>query len=312
MFISGKIVPTIILSLILSSCALIPDAMPPTQVDIFVLDLSDSNDKNNQLRRLNEDLQKSLTSNGLGIPKQISNETVSGPITTIFTFIEEAATKAESFKIQDAESTIKLWNNEFATDKDRNAKSWYTVSNAYSSYLQQKLFSPDTYSTSECQKDLGLNLTAKYRSESKRGRIVNSLCEKIGNLITEYVNMQAYVAKTKAPLTDIFGMLAKIDRLVEQIKKDDPMSIVSVNIGSDMQHDTLDLRDTLAKLKGANYERDSSCLLGAVDGKKEGLTFHKKSIVKVNGIGNAQITAEYANALVRYWECFFDKSTEIR
>jgi hypothetical protein len=86
--------------------------MPPTQVDIFVLDLSTSNDKASQLRRLNEDLNKSLTSNGLGVPKPISNEIVSGPITTIFTFIEEAATKAETFKIQEAESTIKLWNNE--------------------------------------------------------------------------------------------------------------------------------------------------------------------------------------------------------
>ena len=299
------------LMLVLAGCSVTPDAMPPTQVDIFVLDLSTSNDKTSQLRRLDEDLNKSLTSNGLGVPKPISNETISGPVTTIFTFIEEAATKAETFKIQDAESTIKLWNNEFAKDKERNAKAWLQISKAYSSYLKQKLISPNTYLTSECQKDLDSNLTDKFRADLKRGRIVDSLCEKIGSLVTGYSNMQLYVASKEAPQTDIFGMLSKIDRLVEQLKKQDPKSVITVNIGSDMQHETGDLRDTPAKLRAVNFEREKACVAGQADRKKEGLTFDQSSIVKVNGIGNAQISAEFGNTLVRYWECFFP-SAEIR
>jgi len=295
----------------LSGCASQPDAMPPTQVDIFVLDLSTSNDKNSQLRRLEEDLKKSLTSNGLGIPKPISNEIVSGPITTIFTFIEEAATKAETFKIQDAELTIKLWNNEFAKDKQRNANAWLQVSNAYSSYLQQQLLTPEAFSNTRCQTDLDKNLVEKFNADTKRNRIVNTMCEKIGNLVTGYSNMKQYIASTEAPQTDIFGMLAKVDRLVEQIKKDDPNSIVTVNIGSDMQHETGDSRDTPAKLRNAGFEREKACSLGGQDRKKEGLTFDNNSLVKVNGIGNAQISAEFGNALVRYWECFFP-SAEIR
>ena len=286
--------------------------MPPTQVDIFVLDLSTSNDKTSQLRRLDEDLNKSLTSNGLGVPKPISNETISGPVTTIFTFIEEAATKAETFKIQDAESTIKLWNNEFAKDKERNAKAWRQISIAYSSYSKQKLISPNTYSTSECQKDLDSKLTDKFRADLKRGRIVDSLCEKIGSLVTGYSTMQLYVASKEAPQTDIFGMLSKIDRLVEQLKKQDPKSVITVNIGSDMQHETGDLRDTPAKLRAVNFEREKACVAGQADRKKDGLTFDQSSIVKVNGIGNAQISAEFGNTLVRYWECFFEPTAEIR
>ena len=290
------------LTLVLAGCSVTPDAMPPTQVDIFVLDLSTSNDKTSQLRRLDEDLKKSLTSNGLGVPKPISNETISGPVTTIFTFIEEAATKAETFKIQDAESTIKLWNNEFAKDKERNAQAWLQISNAYSSYLKLKLFS---------QKDLDSKLTDKFRADLKRGRIVDSLCEKIGSLVTGYSNMQLYVASKEAPQTDIFGMLSKIDRLVEQLKKQDPKSVITVNIGSDMQHETGDLRDTPAKLRAVNFEREKACVAGQADRKKDGLTFDQSSIVKVNGIGNAQISAEFGNALVRYWECFLP-SAEIR
>jgi hypothetical protein len=247
----------------------------------------------------------------LGIPKPISNEIVSGPITTIFTFIEEAATKVETFKIQDAELTIKLWNNEFAKDKQRNANSWLQVSNAYSSYLRQQLLIPEAFSGSECQTELNNNLVDKFNADTKRNRIVNILCEKIGNLVSGYQNMKQYIASTEALRTDIFGMLAKVDRLVEQIKKDKPNSIVTVNIGSDMQHETGDSRDTPAKLRNAGLEREKACYLGGQDRQKEGLTFVKKSLVKVNGIGNAQISAEFGNALVRYWECFFP-SAEIR
>lgn len=296
---------------LLTGCARTPDAMPPTQVDIFILDLSESNDKISQLQRLDEDLSKSLTSNGLGVPKPISNESISGPVTTIFTFIEEAATKAESFKIQDAESTIKLWNNEFAKDKERNAKSWLQISNAYNSYLQQKLLNPETFSTTGCQKNLDSNLVDKFSAESKRGRIVNSLCDKIKSLISGYSSMQFYVASKKAPLTDIFGMLSKIDRSVEQIKKQDPNAVITINIGSDMQHDTSDSRDTATKLKSVNFQREKACALGQEDRLIEGLSFDQSSIVKVNGIGNAQISAEFGNALIRYWECFFP-SAEIR
>jgi hypothetical protein len=79
-----------------------------------------------------------------------------------------------------------------------------------------------------------------------------------------------------------------------------------------MQHETGDSRDTPAKIRAINYERGQACEFGTSDRKKEGLSFDKKSIVKVNGIGNANISAEYGNALVRYWECFFEPTAEIR
>jgi hypothetical protein len=71
------------------------------------------------------------------------------------------------------------------------------------------------------------------------------------------------------------------------------------------------LRDTPAKLRGANFEREKACALGREDRKKAGLSFDESSIVKVSGIGNAQISAEFGNALVRYWECYLP-SAEIR
>jgi hypothetical protein len=299
----------LVLSLLATGCAAKPDAMPPKVVDIFVLDLSTSNDKNSQLQRLDEDLRRSLTDNGLGVPKPVSNEKVSGPVTTIFTFIEDSALKAESFKLQEALSAEKLWQDEFATDHDRNAKSWSELSSAYNAYLKSAL---NNFSMSSCVSDLDKSLSLKFVADRKRARIVRVLCEKISVLTTSYSEMRNYVSNVSAPATDIFGMLSKIDRLVNQIATDDPSAVITVNIGSDMQHETGDSRDTPAKLRAINYERGKACDLGTADRKKEGLSFDKKATIKVNGIGNANISAEFGNGLVRYWECFFEPTAEIR
>lgn len=297
-------------ALILTGCSS-PDPMPNRSVDIFILDLSTSNDKDSQLIRLDEDLLNSLTENGLGVPKPLANEMPSGAVTTIFTFIEDVALKAETFKLQDADSAESLWNDEFAKDRERNARSWADMSSAYNSYLKQSL-TDSAFSISSCSSKLNNDLSTKFVADNKRARLVRVLCEKVQMLNNGYADMRSYVASTSAPATDIFGMLAKVDRLVEQIKTDNPSSAVTVNIGSDMQHQTGDGRDTPGKLKSINFERARACEMGKQDRAKEGLTFDQKSKVKVNGIGNANISAEYGNALVAYWQCFFDQSAEIR
>lgn len=296
-------------SLLLTGCASAPDAMPPKTVDIFVLDLSTSNDKNSQLQRLDEDLNRSLTDNGLGVPKPVSNEKSSGAVTTIFTFIEDSALKAESFKLQDAKTTEELWQKEFAKDKERNANSWAALSSSYNAYLKRAL---NDFSINKCNKELDQSLSLKFVADQKRARIVRILCDKIGILSTNYSEMRKYVSNVSAPATDIFGMLSKVDRLVNQIAQEDPSAIITVNIGSDMQHETGDLRDTPAKLRSANFERNQVCNLGKSDRQREGLNLDRLATVKVNGIGNANISAEYGNALVRYWECFFEPTAEIR
>ncbi|CAN2207551.1 hypothetical protein MCEMRE193_00914 [Candidatus Nanopelagicaceae bacterium] len=298
------------LALLITGCSS-PDPMPNRSVDVFILDLSTSNDKDSQLIRLDEDLLKSLTENGLGVPKPLANENASGAVTTIFSFIEDVALKAETFKLQDAESAVNLWNDEFAKDRERNARSWADMSSVYNAYLKQSLKDP-AFSINSCNSKLDQDLSDKFVADTKRARIVRVLCEKIQMLNKGYAEMRTYVSTTVAPATDIFGMLAKVDRLVDQIHTDNPTSVVTVNIGSDMQHETGDGRDTPGKLKSINFERARACEMGKQDRAKEGLTFDQKSKVKVNGIGNANIGAEYGNALVAYWQCFFDQTAEIR
>jgi hypothetical protein len=169
------------------------------------------------------------------------------------------------------------------------------------------------FSTPMCEDTFDNGLESLFNSDSKRALIVTPLCKKISDIVINYEKMQNYVIATNAPATDIFGTLARIERLVAQKMKEDPTSVITVNFGSDMQHETGDSRDTPKILRDVNYSPTASCEVAQSDKKREGITFDQVSIVKVNGIGNAQkITAQHGTALVKYWECFFSASAEIR
>jgi hypothetical protein len=298
--------------LLLQGCSASGDPMPATKVDVFVLDLSSSNDAIAQLQRIQEDITNSLTAKALGVPKLTpEGEPVSGPVSTIFTFIVDAAPKAETIKLQDAADVRKLWNDEFASDTERNSKSWSQLSAEYSFYAKSILNADYSFVKSACIDDLNSKLKPKFMGDTKRGRIVNVLCSKAEALSANYQSLLSYVSTQKAPATDIYGMLSKIDRLVTEVKKEDSNSEISINIASDMQHETGDSRDTPAKLRSLGLEPAAACSAGTSDRARDGLSFDKNASLRVSGIGNAKITAEYGNALIRYWQCYFP-TAEIR
>lgn len=298
--------------ILLQGCSAGGDPMPATKVDVFVLDLSSSNDAESQLRRIKDDFSSSLTDNALGIPKLTQDgASARGPVSTVFTFIVDAAPKAETFKLQSASDVRKLWADDFASDTERNAKSWSEISSQYSSYAKSIINAEIPFQKSNCINDLNNNLKPKFMGDSKRSRIVNVLCNKAETLDANYRALLSYVATERAPATDIYGMLGQLDRLVSEVKKEDSSSEIEINIASDMQHETSDARDTPAKLKSLGLEPAAACSAGSEDRAKQGLSFDKKSMLRISGIGNAKITAEYGNALIRYWQCFFP-TAEIR
>lgn len=298
---------------ILTGCASAADAMPATRTDVFVLDISTSNDKADQLNRIREELDTSLTSNALGVPKPDSGMVPIGPVTTIFTFIIDVAPKAQKFKLQDATDVRKLWTDEFAQDHERNAKSWSTVSDIYRSYAKRSLRNYKEFQLTSCSSTIGNELKPKFSGDLKRNRIVRVLCDKIQRLTQDYDRLMEYVKKTDSPWTDIYGTLNQMDRLVGEVLTQEPDSVVSINISSDMQHETGDSRDTPARLRMLKLESAASCNLGKADRQKDTITFDSKSSVHISGIANAKnMKADYGNALIQYWQCFFASSADIR
>lgn len=303
-----SIVTIVPILLILSGCTLASDAMPPTRVDIFVLDLSMSNNKTGQLQKLNDGINSSLSDNSLGVPKAIGELPPSGPVTTIFTFIVGNASNAPTFRLQSAADVRKLWNDEFAQDTERNSASWALISGYYSTYVRSILHSEIPFTRQACVSDLDFKLKPKFIGDSKRGRIVAVLCEKAETLTVQYKALMAYVGHESAQQTDIYGMLDGVQQLVISEKKADSESIVSVTIASDMQHDTRDGRTTSEKLRRLGFAQAASCAAGRADRGENHPKLHKFANLKVRGIGDAQITAEYSLALKKYWRCYFPGS----
>lgn len=303
----------LVLSTIISGCASAADTMPATRVDVFVLDISTSNDKTDQLNRIKEELDASLTANALGIPKPEANAPPEGPVTTIFTFIIDVAPKAQKFKLQDATDVRKLWVDEFAKDHERNMKSWSTVSDIYNSYARRSLGNYKNFQLSDCNNTMSNDLKPKFSSDIKRNRIVRVLCDKIMTLTQNYGQLLDYVNTTNSPGTDIYGALNQMDRLVSEVLTNELNSVISINISSDMQHETGDSRDTPARLRALSLEPVAACNLGKADRQKDTISFDSKTSLHVSGIANAKkMRADYGDALIHYWQCFFVSSADIR
>ena len=292
----------------LSGCTIASDPMPSSRIDIFVLDLSMSNNKTDQLQRIKDDINSSISDNSFGVPKAIGEISQSGPVTTIFTFIIDNESNAPTFKLQSAADVRKLWNDEFAQDTERNSTSWAIISGYYSTYVRSILRQDVVFSKQGCFSDLDLKLKPKFIGDSKRRRIVDVLCGKAETLNSEYKALMTYVNQHSAQQTDIYGMLDEVQQLVMSEKKVDSNSIVSVTIASDMQHDTRDGRTTYDKLRRLSFAPAASCVAGRADRVANGSKLHKLAEVKIRGIGAAQITAESSMALKNYWRCYFPGS----
>jgi hypothetical protein len=301
----AAILPILIL---LSGCTIAFDPMPSSRIDIFVLDLSMSNNKTDQLQKIRDDINSSVSDNSFGVPKAIGELSQSGPVTTIFTFIIGNESNAPTFKLQSASDVRKLWNDEFAQDTERNSASWSLISDDYSTYVRSILRQDVVFSTQACISDLDLKLKPKFVGDSKRGRIVDVLCGKAETLISQYKALMTYVGQESAQQTDIYGMLDELQQLVMSEKKADSKSIVSVTIASDMQHDTRDVRTTFEKLRRLAFAPAASCAAGKADRILSGSKLHKLAELKIRGIGDAQIIAEYSLALKKYWRCYFPGS----
>lgn len=294
--------------LFLSGCTIASDPMPSTRVDIFVLDLSMSNNKVDQLQKIKDHVNSSLSDNSLGVPKAIGELSQSGPVTTIFTFIVGNASNAPTFRLQSAADVRKLWIDEFAQDTERNSASWALISGYYGAYILSILRQDVAFSRQSCVSDLDFRLKPKFIGDSKRGRIIDVLCGKAETLDSQYRALMTYVSQESAQQTDIYGMLDEVQQIVASEKMVDPKSRVSVTIASDMQHDTRDGRTTSDKLRQLAFVPVASCAAGKADRISNGSTLHNSSELKIRGIGAAQITAEYSLALKKYWRCYFPRS----
>lgn len=290
---------------ILTGCSSEPPiAMPAAQITRFVLDLSGSNDVNDQYQRMKQDIYKELSLDPLGNPYSAEP---SGPIDLSMTFILGSASQASVTSITKANFGYKLLadlEKVYGRTSNQIETDWPLILSAYSEALSLKSLSNSVSCVDKVFRTMKVNL-----SEDTSKKLAAQLCREAlstNNLIeNEIPNLFI-----QASGSDVFGAFREIDTWVEKTKTEQPDSRIKVIFASDMVHWTNGQRD-LFGAKG---------LLTGLIGKNEICSIAKTqsdlSSLNLNGVpiniigrGNARsVSADQGEALAIFWKCFAEAS----
>jgi hypothetical protein len=278
--------------------------MPAAQVTRFVLDLSGSNDVNDQYDRMKPSIYKELSLDSLGNP--FSAEPT-GPIDLSMTFIVGSASQASVTSITKADFGYKLFSDlekVYGRTSDQIATDWPLVLAAYREALGFKSLVNSESCVNEIFGTMKVNL-----SEDTSVEIANRLCQEAAST-NDVIENEIPKFFIEASGSDVFGAFREIDTWVEKTKAEQPNSKIKVIFASDMVHWTNGQRD-LFGLKG---------LLTGLIGKEEICVIAKSqselSSLNINGVridiigrGNSNtVSADQGEALAIFWKCFADAS----
>jgi hypothetical protein len=292
-------------SVLLQGCSSEPPVtMPAAQVTRFVLDLSGSNDVNDQYDRMKPSIYNELSLDSLGNP--FSTEPT-GPIDLSMTFIVGSASQASVASITKADFGNKLFSDlekVYGRTSDQIATDWPLVLSAYREALG---FKSPTSAESCVNKIFGtmeVNL-----SEDTSKEIATRLCKEASstNNLIEYEIPRLFI---KASGSDVFGAFREIDTWVEKTKTEQPNSKIKVIFASDMVHSTNGQRDLFGAkglLTGLVSKKD---ICGIAQTQSELSSLNIKGVrVDIIGRGNAKsVSADEGEALAIFWKCFAEAS----
>lgn len=281
-----------------------PIAMPAAQVTRFVLDLSGSNDVNNQYDRMKPSIYKELSLDSLGNPFSAAP---SGPIDLSMTFIVGSASQASVSSIAKSDFGFKLFadlEKVYGRTGDQISTDWPLVLAAYRQALVLKSLS----NTGECVNKIYGTMEVNLGDDISK-EIASRLCDGAFSTI-DLIENQIPASFNKASGSDVFGALREIDTWVEKVKVEQPNSTIKVVFASDMVHWTNGQRDLLGSsglLKGL-IGKDQICSIAKTQADLSALNLQGVR-VDIIGRGNAKsVSADEGEALAIFWKCFAEAS----
>jgi hypothetical protein len=278
--------------------------MPAAQVTRFVLDLSGSNDVNDQYARMKPSIYKELSLDSLGNP--YSTEPT-GPIDLSMTFILGSASQASVASITKADFGYKLFSDlekVYGRTSDQIVTDWPLVLSAYSEALGLK---SNTNSETCVEKIFGrikVNL-----SEERSKEIAARLCRE-ASTTNDLIENQIPKLFIQATGSDVFGAFREIDTWVEKTKTEQPNAKIKVIFASDMVHWTNGQRDLFGSdgLLTGLIGKDEICVIAKMQSDLSSLNLMGVR-VDIIGRGNARsVSADQGEALAIFWKCFADAS----
>jgi hypothetical protein len=281
-----------------------PIAMPAAQVTRFVLDLSGSNDVNDQYERMKPSIYKELSLDSLGNP--YSTEP-SGPIDLSMTFIVGSASQASVASITKADFGYKLFSDlekVYGRTSDQIVTDWPLVLSAYSEALGLKSLTNSEMCVNKIFGTMEVNL-----SEETSKEIAARLCKEASST-NDLIENKIPRLFIQASGSDVFGSFREIDTWVEKTKVERPDSRIKVVFASDMVHWTNGQRDLFGAkgLLTGLIGKNEICEIAKTQSELSSLNLTGVR-VDIIGRGNAQgVSADQGEALAIFWKCFADAS----
>jgi hypothetical protein len=301
-----------ILSLVIlifsTSCSSNPIQLGAPSATFYVLDLTGSGNVDSQFKRIESELDRSISEGPFGNPFDEGDENY-GPETAYFSFIGTNSRYLESFELVDLASVYSLF--EKVSVDNRRKENWFKLKEAYQKYVKRVGSAADKAPTqSECVNYFNQELSSLFNSPSTRNDYAERLCEiavsNLGTLnkVKQYISIQKFNQKA----SDVFGAIQILDSKVKQFSDEYPRAKVSVILATDGDHSYG--KNQPDNLRNRIQESQEICDLAESVAKELNVeTLRMKSIkLKMEGLGALDSgVARYPTQLYQFWQCFFDQ-----
>jgi hypothetical protein len=301
----GLTLSAILATGVLTGCSSEPPiAMPAAQVTRFVLDLSGSNDVNNQYDRMKPSIYKELSLDSLGNPFSVEP---SGPIDLSMTFIVGSASQASVTSITKSSFGYKLFadlEKVYGRTGDQISTDWPLVLASYRQALGLKSINDSKACINRIYGTMEVNLGDDISKD-----IAAQLCDEAFSTI-DLIENQIPNSFIQASGSDVFGAFREIDTWVEKTKVEQPDSRIKVVFASDMVHWTNGQRDLFGStgLLTGLIGKDQICSIAKTQAELSALNIQGVR-VDIIGRGNAKsVSADQGEALAIFWKCFAEAS----
>jgi len=296
-------------SLLLTSCSGTTVALPSPEIKIYLLDLTHSGDISNQLRLIEPDLIKDMTTRSLGSP--YVNE---GPSLTKFYFVGTNSRALREFSLRDQQAAYELYK--YIDDENNNTRTekfWRLLAEKYQNYMIEYIESGVVPSKETCFQNFDEVFLRTFSSEPVRKVYATFMCRMATYSLSTYKEMQLYISeksiKGEQKGSDVFGALSKINSQIQKFKSEYPESKVKLILATDGDHNLggnsssdlrLNIKDNEDLCSLADNYRNEFQLIGLVE--SEFLNIDPRGIAALK-----TGTGDYPRQLEEFWNCFFPK-----
>jgi hypothetical protein len=297
-----------LLLLFVAGCSSEPIELGAPKVTFYVLDLTGSGDVDSQFKRIETELNRSISQGPFGNPFADESERF-GPETAYFSFIGTNSRFLESFQLVDLSSVYSLF--EKVSLDNRRKENWSKLRDAYQEYVKRNSNSGGQSPTqSDCAAYYDRALSSLFNSQTTRDDYSQRLCEMALSNISVLGKVKEYISSQKKnqEASDVFGALQILEREVKQVLNDFPEAKVSVVLATDGDHTYGKNQADNLKLR-IQESQDVCALAEDVAGELQVETLRSDAIdLKAEGLGALKNSVgRYPAQLDSFWRCFFDE-----